>query len=361
MRELHELDARGTEVSGERLDGLRQALRNGKTCRCRFFRADRRRSSVRPAAAPVREDDTHAAVVELAESSWSWAEGLKLRITLEDRDHAVAFSPDGKTLASEGRETIRLWDVVTGKNTATLTGHTAPMAFSPDGRMLAATGTDDTIRLWDMATWKNTATLQGHSGRISSLAFSPDGSALASAAGDETIRLWRVPSGEKMGSLNRPYLGDVWSMAFSPDGRTLATVAVDMIGLWDVPDRRIAAILNPKSTSIYTVAFSPDGKTVGSLGYFPDLPKLWDVASGTNTTLDARRVGGSGLAFSPDGKTVAFGVGGVELWDVATRRKTATLDADSECLAFSPDGKTLAAAGYRVITLWDVDRVKREK
>ena len=109
---------------------------------------------------------------------------------------SVAFSPDGKTLASASwNNTIKLWNMANGKVKTTLKAHqdiVRSMAFSPDGKTLATGSRDKTIKLWDMASGKVKTTIEGHQDSVMSVAFSPDGKTLASGSDDKTIKLWSL-------------------------------------------------------------------------------------------------------------------------------------------------------------------------
>jgi WD40 repeat protein len=109
---------------------------------------------------------------------------------------------------------VRLWNVATATQTTQLTGHSdgvRAVAFSPDGATLASTGYDGTVRLWNLTTATQTTQLKGHSGRVTGVAFSPDGATLASTSNDGTIRLWNVARADLLVSVR---LGaPVWAVA----------------------------------------------------------------------------------------------------------------------------------------------------
>ncbi len=157
------------------------------------------------------------------------------------------------------------------------TGSVTSVAFSPDGKTLASGSTDDTIRLWNMATHQPIGQpLKGHTGSVTSVAFSPDGKTLASGSFDHTLRLWDVATRRPIG---QPFSGQsalVASVAFSPDGKTLASGGADgTVRLWDVATHQpIGQPLKGHTGSVTSVAFSPDGKTLAS-GSFDHTIRLW--------------------------------------------------------------------------------------
>ena len=257
------------------------------------------------------------------------------------------YSPDGVHLALASSIGIWLIDVRTGQEVALLTGHGAvfSVAFSPDGKILASGNSDGSLQLWDVATREHQATFTGHSDRITSVAFSPDGKTLGSA--DGTLRLWDVDTGE---SWDVDTIGkSATSVVFGPDGKMLITIRYGLFILWAVSiDARKATLLGAIE-GITSVAFSPDGKTLVT-GSRDGKVLLWDVATREHqATFTGHSDRITSVAFSPDGKTLASGSGDftVRLWDVTIRKHKATLGPQSHSVtsvAFSPDGKTLASA-----------------
>ena len=295
---------------------------------------------------------------------WNFATGKQISILSghQYEVNSVTFSPDGKTLASASDDkTIKLWNLSTGKEIFTLMSeHKSPfnsVTFSPDGKTLASASWDSTIQLWNLATGKLITTLKGHKSEVISVAFSPDGKTLASTSDDDTIKLWNPATGELITTL-KGHKSEVISVAFSPDGKTLASTSDDeTIKLWDINKRKQIFTLSEHKRRVNSVAFSPDGKTLAS-GSDDNTIKLWDIATRKEMyTLSGHESEVSGVAFSPDGKTLASASNDntIKLWNIAIG-KFSTLNKHSvNSVVFSPDGKTLASASDdETIKLWNL-------
>lgn len=164
----------------------------------------------------------------------------------------VSINADGGTLARVDNDTVQLLDIITRAEKKILKGHrknVKSVAFSPDGRTLASGSWDRTVRLWDVNTGKHKKTLKGHRKSINSIAFSADGRMLATASRDETVRLWDATTGHHKKTL-KGHTAPVNGTAFSPDGRTIVSWSNDqIIRLWDVDTGRFKKALQyPKSS-----------------------------------------------------------------------------------------------------------------
>jgi WD40 repeat protein len=357
---------------------------------------------------------------------------------LDGRLYARAFTADANALAwvsvsppGNWPGEVQLWHSTAKKkgetNEVAMLGETKGMvyalAFTPDGRTLATGGSassnpadprmwEGIVKLWNVASGRELAVLKGHGSFVTVLKFSPDGKVLASATQsfkgskwEIELKLWDILGRKELVTIRgNGYYESV--LEFTPDGKTLAwgTQGVSSSSRWkpeikliDVTTGKELATLKGHTHVLKCLAFSPDGKTLASGGGLPpqqpvqdgktrrlgrkallEKPgelKLWDAATGKE---QANLQGHSGcvlsVAFSPDGRTLAAGGAGapmpapdqfwywsgeVKLWDVTTGKERVALRGHSfpkgtvQCVTFSADGTLLASAGGDAVKLWD--------
>jgi WD40 repeat protein len=340
-----------------------------------------------------------------------WDLASRRRIGSFDADGALAFSPDGRTLAvsHQQRGEILLVDPATGKRRRTLTGHTAGvlgLRFSHDGATLASAGWDDTAIVWDLATGRARETLRGHAAAVTAVAFSPDDRTLYTASSDRSVLVWDLAGDRRLGrpftagkwvssrgfgtsqSLGnggallarghddgtvtlidlarrapvgtplRAHRGAVRAVTLSQDGRLLATADAQTVIVWDLATRRPTRPPIQAFTDILALAISADGRTL-AIGDHVGRVTLRDLTSASAKRRVLQATGANTFQFSPDGTILAVASYGGEvwLWRVADYSLLHRLRADptqASALAFTTDGRTLATSGAEgKVLLWD--------
>ncbi len=305
---------------------------------------------------------------------------------------ALAFSPDGKIIASGSQDkTIQLWDIEKRSKLATLKAHVGwitAVAFSADGKTLASGDANKVIKLWGVDTYKERATLSGHKNTISTLTFAPEGKSLysgclASASYDGTIRFWNPKNGEELATLTSGHTESVKTVAFSEDDTELTIAAFNgTANVWNLQTEHKTITFDNQHNDRITAALSPDATHFAfqgrkgfrylsthdprDRGSYPiggsiqvwniinseEIPGPWQHTTSTDT---------NALTFSPDNQILAVSFGhkeGVFAWHMNTGTELFRFDSESPLaskLVFSPNGKLLARTGTHTKTqIWDI-------
>jgi WD40 repeat protein len=297
----------------------------------------------------------------------------------EDWINEVAFSPDGRLLASSTNSTVKLWST---SNWAWMGDLSLPqpdnieqgwngsqsVAFSPDGKLIATAEQKVTrpnnsykvtlgIRIWEVASRRLVrffqipdlpSSVMNHRRRffgipnwVRSLAFSPDGKYLAADNGRSNLLVWDLRT-RRM----RTFGGnesEINSVAFSPNSKRIVTANFDStVKIWDVPTGRLLRTLAGHQDRVATVKFSPNGQAIVS-GSADRTLRLWDANTGRlMSTLADHESAVTSVGFSTDGQ-VLFSTsidGKVDLWSVSDQSLRATMaaGADNSWVCFSPEG-----------------------
>jgi WD40 repeat protein/serine/threonine protein kinase len=279
----------------------------------------------------------------------------------------LAFSPDGKrvagaayqSLGNDALAAVKIWDVATGRElfrTKELSDLQL-VAFSPDGRLITAA--DRTVKWWDGGSGREVRSirLQGDPGTPSAMSLSANGRRLAGRiGGGNTVSVWDLPSGREVRSLSAPNTGSVTALTASPDGKQVATAtARGPIRVWDAAGKE-AFLLTGHADDVTGLAFSADGRRLASSSADRTV-RVWDATTGRQL-MDLKGHADSVLclAFAPDGRSLATGDarGYVNLWSTALEDEAVVCrhGGEVQAVAFSPDGKKIVS-GSGTVRIWD--------
>lgn len=329
---------------------------------------------LRPAASMAfTPDGKHVLTASGVLRMWDFATGKELPRFGKpgQRGLFLAISPDGKLLAAASgrvdqgkaavtRGQVVLWDVATGQEIRKLDQRAGMLAFSRDGKMLA-TALDREIIVWDVATGKKVRELQHPAVITAPPAFSPDGKTLASADASKKITFWEVASGQpRLRTVD--FYWHITALAFTADGKSLVAAhrAIQLLDAVSGKEQRSFPV--KVADRIHNMALAPDGKSLGTSDLNGTI-RLWDMASARQVHAFKHPAGTGSFAFSPDSKWLATGGNAIRLWDVAAGKERIDVQGHQGAirqLAFSRDGKTLASSSQdRTIRIWDVAACKQ--
>jgi len=302
----------------------------------------------------------------------------------DDYITSVAFSPDGKCIASCGLDArVKVWDVEQKTIIQTIYNYCErvySLAFSPDGKSIAF-GSGENIIVWDIENERRIKTFHCGGRWVVSVAFSPDGKYIAAASATGPTKVWDV----KVGSNMFNGYPDSASVAFNLDGSCIAVGSREgVITLWDLKEGSEIRAFSGHQAMTFSIAFSPDGKHFAS-GSLDKTVRLWDIEEGKVRTFEGHNAPVLCVDFRSDGEYIASSSidGCIKIWRIDVVEELLSLQVSSKhhylpvqiipwntssspfgehevygCLDFSPNGEVLVTSGDdNTIRLWDIESI----
>ncbi len=266
--------------------------------------------------------------------------------------HTVAWSPDGKWIASGSVDkTVRVWKADDGTTVFTYQKHTdlvRSVAWSPDGRRIASGSDDKTVQVWNASNGGDIFTYTGHTDTAYAAVWSPDGKRIVSSSRDKVVQVWNANDGSNVCSYSG-HSSSVRSVAWSPDGKRIVSGSFDKTAqVWDANNGSNPFIYRGHTNLVWSVAWSPDGKRIVS-GSLDKTVQVWDASNGSNVLTYSRHTDTvESVAWSPDGKHIASCSkdNTVQVWNANDGSDPFIYRGHSNrirALMWSPDGKRIAS------------------